>query len=460
MTQVIDPMTRENESETVDTSAVPFAITDRSYIPRERYYDKTFFELENEKLWPHVWQMACRLEEIPRVGDYTEYWVAKYSVLVVRTGPGEIKAYQNQCRHRGTQLAEGCGTFRGGQIVCPFHAWRWNIDGSPALPMYGTAGFEDRVMRPEDLHLVECQVGTWAGCVFINMDKNAPPLLETLGPVPGFLDPLRVGEMRVDWWKGVRLKSNWKLALEAFMEGWHVRGTHTQLTLGAGDDFPNPHELQRSYPGGHASLQKDPNSKSEGTVKSNLGLSAGTSDVEKTLGYLQMINEQLQTSVLDKDLRVAESLRTCPPDQFSGKFIEAMYAWNAGAGITLPEKEFISGWSGQWFIFPNFKLHPIFGNSISYRCRPDSDDPEHCYFEMWSLTLQPEGTELEKPKFDGEFARDDENWALIAQQDYRNIERQQRGLHMPGLEATRLGLKYEDGIANSHANLDTYLART
>ena len=60
MTQVIDPTARASESETVDTSAVPFAITDRSYIPRERYYDKTFFELENEKLWPHVWQMACR----------------------------------------------------------------------------------------------------------------------------------------------------------------------------------------------------------------------------------------------------------------------------------------------------------------------------------------------------------------------------------------------------------------
>ena len=105
------------ETKADGASMVPFAITDRSFIPRERYFDKTFFELENEKLWPHVWQMACRLEEIPKVGDYAEYWVAHYSVIVVRTGADEVKAFQNQCRHRGTQLAQGCGTFRGSQIV-------------------------------------------------------------------------------------------------------------------------------------------------------------------------------------------------------------------------------------------------------------------------------------------------------------------------------------------------------
>ena len=69
MTQATMPPTAASAAE------VPFAIRDRAFIPRERYYDKTFFELENEKLWPHAWQMACRLEEIPRVGDYVEYWV-------------------------------------------------------------------------------------------------------------------------------------------------------------------------------------------------------------------------------------------------------------------------------------------------------------------------------------------------------------------------------------------------
>ena len=117
---------------------------------------------------------------------------------------------------------------------------------------------------PDDLALAECQVGTWAGCVFINMDQKAPPLLDFLTPVPENLDPLRLHDMRVNWWKGVRLKANWKLALEAFMEGWHVRGTHTQLTGDLGDAFPNPHDFQQSYPNGHQSLAKDPDARPRG----------------------------------------------------------------------------------------------------------------------------------------------------------------------------------------------------
>ena len=169
---------------------------------------------------------------------------------------------------------------------------------------------------------------------------------------------------------------------------------------------------------------------------------------------LGMLNEQLNSHVLAKDLHVAESLRACPPGEFSARFIDELYKWNAGAGITLPERDVIGGWGSQWSIFPNFKFHPLYGNSIAYRSRPDSNDPEHCYFEMWSLTLYPEGEEPRRPELDGEFALDDEQgWPLIARQDYINIERQQRGLRMPGLEATRLATKYEDGISNLHAHL-------
>jgi hypothetical protein len=242
------------------------------------------------------------------------------------------------------------------------------------------------------------------------------------------------------------------------MEGWHVRGTHTQLTGSAGDDFPNPHDFQRSYPNGHQSLEKDPDKQAKGTVKNSMGL-GGSAEAETAIGFLRMLHEQLNCHVLEKDLLVAESLRTSAAGEFSKRFIEEMYAWNTGAGITLPDPDVISRWGSQWSIFPNFKFHPLYGNSIAYRSRPDTDDPEHCYFEMWSLTLMPEDDDPGRPEFDGEFAPDDEEgWPLIARQDYVNIERQQRGLRMPGLAATRLATRYEDGIANSHVNIDAYLA--
>jgi hypothetical protein len=72
------------------TPTVPFGVTDPWWIDRERYYDRTFFELERDKLWTSVWQMACRLEEIPDVGDYVEYTICDQSVLIVRTAPDRI----------------------------------------------------------------------------------------------------------------------------------------------------------------------------------------------------------------------------------------------------------------------------------------------------------------------------------------------------------------------------------
>src|SRR5215813_6965589 len=86
---------------------VPFEMHDSLHVPRERYYDREFFELEKQHLWPKVWQMACRLEEIPDPGDFVEYEVADQSVIVIRQQDGSLKALHNACRHRATQLCKG-----------------------------------------------------------------------------------------------------------------------------------------------------------------------------------------------------------------------------------------------------------------------------------------------------------------------------------------------------------------
>ena len=75
--------------------SVPYAVAVPDQIPKERYYDPAFYALEAEQLWPRVWQMACRLEEIPGVGDFAEYEILDQSVIVVRTSPSEVGAFQN-----------------------------------------------------------------------------------------------------------------------------------------------------------------------------------------------------------------------------------------------------------------------------------------------------------------------------------------------------------------------------
>src|ERR1700751_6084500 len=97
------------------------------FIPREDYLDPAFARLEAEKLWPNVWQMTCRLEEIPAIGDYYTYDILGDSIIVIRTGLDEIRAFHNTCPHRGTLLTEGRGNAR--QFVCRFHGWRFALDG-------------------------------------------------------------------------------------------------------------------------------------------------------------------------------------------------------------------------------------------------------------------------------------------------------------------------------------------
>ena len=120
--------------------AVPHAMDTLDRVPKERYFDPDFFALEAEQLWPRVWQMACRLEQIPEPGDYVEYEILDQSVIVVRGADGEVRALQNACRHRGVRLVQGPGSCSG-TFTCPFHGWCYGPDGqNTAVPQKRTFG--------------------------------------------------------------------------------------------------------------------------------------------------------------------------------------------------------------------------------------------------------------------------------------------------------------------------------
>lgn len=433
-----------------------FHIVDPCSVPVQRYYDRGFFAAEREHLWPHVWQMACRLEEIPEVGDYVEYAIVDQSILVVRhdSGPADIKAFYNVCPHRATQLTLGSGTFRGRQIVCPFHGWRWNIDGSSSF-VYGRESFRPDCVTDAALALRECRVDTWAGCVFVNMDRDARPLRDQLAPIPSLLDPLGVADMKVRWWKAVRLQANWKLAQEAFLEGWHVMQTHPQLTLGRPDGFPHDNIAYSSHENGNFHFESDVTKYSPVDPEDVIG-----SHVE----YMRVLGETFDVYPRPRDLHVLESLRyrVTDPGVFHQQFMARLFEHYAGAGMPLPQctPEEYNRWGGVFFVFPNYFVLPMFGSAAIYRCRPDGLDPEACLFEVWAVTLKPPHEPVGRARFDGVFDKEDEMaWPLIPRQDFSNIERQQRGLHSRACQALRLSKNYEHGIGNMHRELDGYLAR-
>jgi phenylpropionate dioxygenase-like ring-hydroxylating dioxygenase large terminal subunit len=435
---------------------VPHAMTDPNFVPRERYYSREFFELEKERLWPHSWQMAARLEEIPNPGDYVEYELADNSILVVRQRDGSVKALHNTCRHRATQLAKGCGRLPGGQIVCPFHGWRWNLDGSSSLVFIESA-FDPKCVQPEDVRLRECLVEVWSGMVWINMDLEAPPLMEALAPVAGLLEGIGVGHMRVKWWKQVILNANWKVAQEAFLEGYHVMQTHPQLLMGGTMEDAARQDEGTEYTqfrNGHARFQ------------SAAGLGEGTRQVWNGDMFIEagrLLADGQDAMTLDRDVQVFEGIRnTVGVDNpnFAQEAIKALYAYADGAGIPMePLSEKMTLWGGEIYVFPNFFMLPMYANCLSYRFRPYRDDPEWCLFDVWSLTTYPVGQEPERAELLGVFDKEDaEHWGLIPRQDFSNIERQQRGMHSMSYEHHRLSNKFERSIANMHEHLDRVIA--
>src|SRR4029453_13122869 len=96
-------------------------------IPGEHYYSREVARLEEERMWPKVWLIVCREQELERVGDFVTHDLGRESFFVVRTENG-VKGYYNVCQHRGRRLKDGCGNSKS--VYCPFHGWRWNLDGA------------------------------------------------------------------------------------------------------------------------------------------------------------------------------------------------------------------------------------------------------------------------------------------------------------------------------------------
>ena len=205
----------------------PIEVPDR--IPKERYFDADFFPLEAEQLWPRVWQMACRLEEIPNASDFVEYEILDQSVVVLRTDDGRCGAFQNACRHRGVRVVQGRGTCESG-FTCPFHGWCYGQTAATPTCRSG-ARFAEHKLQPDDIDLVPVQCDTWGGCAWINLDAGAPPLRECIEPAATILDAWKVESLRAEWWYAARLPVNWKLAQQAFQEQYHVVEAHPQLVI-------------------------------------------------------------------------------------------------------------------------------------------------------------------------------------------------------------------------------------
>jgi glycine betaine catabolism A len=436
---------------------VPLAMAAPDRVPVARYFDPDFYRLENERLWSRTWQMACRLEEIPNEGDFVEYENVGRSVVIVRVSPTEVKAFYNSCRHRGVKLVEDRGTLRSG-FVCSFHGWCYGLDGANTF-LYQPDLFAEYNRAAEDLSLRECRLDFWGGCAFVNFDDNAPPLRAAIEPFASIVDAWHPESLRTEWWLSWRLPVNWKLAMEAFMEGYHVRQTHPQL-------LPRSVRTTADYNNGSRFYTAGSRPTKEAQAAATVGMSSREFS-ESQLYFMRVYNDGLQGIYHKKDLWIAEKLRSLElPDEPDQRFTawrtalnEAIVEWHQQAGMDVPDLSELPGQGisgGVLYTFPNFFMLPSLSSAESYRIRPLG--PEECLFEIWSLTRYPKGEEPPRPVRPEPMAGNDPRTPPIPAQDFSNLPKQQLGLHAGGIEFMRLSDKIEGLIANAQRLVDGYLA--
>jgi len=200
-------------------------------VPVERYFSQEFHDLEVEKVWKRVWQLACHEDDLPEVGDHVVYDVAHLNFLVVRSGPDEIKAFWNACLHRGRLIKDSDGK-GASELRCAFHGWSWNVDGSlKEVPCQ----WDFPTLDKQRTNLPEVKVGRWCGFVFINPDPDAEPLEDYLGDLADHFTLLPYERRYKQAHVAKILRCNWKAGQEAFMEAYHVVATHPTILGGIGD---------------------------------------------------------------------------------------------------------------------------------------------------------------------------------------------------------------------------------
>jgi choline monooxygenase len=399
-------------------------------VPADRYYSPAFAQLEVQRMWPKVWQVACTVDHVAEPGDYFEYRCGPYSVLIVRDDDGVLRAFQNVCRHRGNSLCAGSGSELS-ELRCGYHGWTWNLSGTlkrvPNRKGFGT-------LQMSEYPLFSVRVDTWERLVFVNLDADAVPLADYLEAVPNDIAWLGLGDFRCYATMTVDVDANWKTITDGFSETYHIPTLHPELHR-CMDDVYAPQVIW-----GHASKSEQLYGVPSPQLKHPL------SDAEVWDAYVCT-----QGALMG----VAEGT----PFPGGGPAIEVIAehirAFAAGRGVDL-------SWATtdqvmrlhQYNVFPNMTLLVNADHLTVMAARP-GPDPDHGELVMFLWMRMPPDAPRSKPA-DVRVPAGEAEPGLVLTQDITVLAGLQRGLHQPGF--THLTLSNEERrVINTHRNLERYL---
>ena len=427
----------------------PFVDNGTDPISPERYYSRDWMEQERTRLWAKVWNWAAREEDVPEPGDFVTFSIGKESFIITRGDDNRVRAFFNVCPHRGNRLVTGEEGSLPGGFTCPFHSWQFNLDGSNAKVTDRETFRPEALCRDLDLNEVRCE--SWEGFVFINMDPDARPLLDQIGPLADHAKPYRLKDMRIMRRVQSVWDANWKVGVDGFNEAYHVHAIHPQI-LPIFNDY-------------HAQIDLYPNGMSRMVTK------------------FAFESPRLGSETPNAGLRATMTEAGLDPDSFNGSLEDVRPAVQAAkrrraATLGIDYSEFLDNQlTDDWnyAIFPNVQMgiHPE-GVSFLY-FRPHATDPRRFILDVIVMMHPQDDPHIKAPAYMGL----PEGWDISGQEraettvvDWRDgglgeIFDQDSGLFpmvQEGVES--LGFKgsilseQEQRIGHFHAELDRYLKTT
>jgi nitrite reductase/ring-hydroxylating ferredoxin subunit len=432
-------------------------------IPKEPYISESFAALEREKLWPRVWQVACREEEVARPGRYVTYDIGDESIIVTRDASGALRAFYNVCQHRGRRLTSGCGAT--GQFFCKYHGWRWNLDGSNAVVIDREDW--DGELADADIRLKEVQLGAWGGFVFINMDPTAEPLEDFLQPVIKAWKNFRLEDLRYSWLKSVKLPCNWKVALDVFIEGYHAQTAHRQGNSASGDnryvcEILGSHSVFRQR-GPSEIGQPSRNYQLLGGIAEDNERFASITDLPgRVATYFEILHQDLDCMLTPRFMRAVRRMtQAVGPDADYATVMGAILKFHVEEGakdgvdwshLSLEDMAYLGM---DWHVFPNIALLPTADAVLGYRARPGKT-PDECTLDIYSLERFGPGQapDLKREEYE---RWSDASWPRIFIQDFENVGDIQAGMKSRGFVAGRANPIAEATVANFHAELRRFV---
>jgi phenylpropionate dioxygenase-like ring-hydroxylating dioxygenase large terminal subunit len=425
-------------------------------IGSEAYISADYARAERDLLWRKTWLQAGRLEDIPEPSNFITYDILDDSIIVMRTDAETIRAFHNVCPHRGRRLIDtppGARNARGSKtnIVCGFHGWTFDRQGQCAYIPHQDDW--QGSLTPERTALGKVSVETWGGWVWINLDPECGPLSDYLGPIPELLGPFELHNMRPRWRKWIVFECNWKVALEAFDETYHVQTTHPEFNaFGQFRGWARNHGL-------HTNIGYEaPKGREEDQAKLRLGAGEDPrlSTAEMQVFTWENANTNTTRTLVDAAIRLKDELpEGTPAAEVSKHWLASARAADEKRGVFWPVVDPLhTAKSGTaWQVFPNFQIGHAVNNMLCYAARPFGGDPDKCIFEAAVYELYPGG---EAPQTEWEYtARED--WPPVLQQDFANMAAVQQGMRNVGFRGTQPNPYMERAIGSLHMNLARFM---